>query len=127
MNRMRSNAMQVPIQIVFENISQSEALATRIRDRVRRIESAHPRLLRCQIAVSHPHRREQHGNLVNVTIVLYVPGDELIVKQHGGDDVYRTLQDAFDAARGQLVEHARRNYGQHSEVSAGRPDRAQAA
>lgn len=119
--------MQVPIQIVFENIPQSEALATRIRDRVRRIESAHPRLLRCQISVSHPQRRDQHGSPVNVTIVLHVPGDELIVKQHGGDDVFRTLQDAFDAARGKLVEHARRSFDQHAEVSAGRADRAQAA
>jgi hypothetical protein len=40
--KARSNSMQVPIQIVSENVSQSEALATRIRDRVPRVESAQP-------------------------------------------------------------------------------------
>lgn len=96
--------MQIPLQIVFENIHQSETLASRIRERLRRIETVHPHLLRCQVAVSHAHR---HNHPVNVTIVLHLPGDELIVSQQGAGDAGRVVQTAFDVARGQLVEHAR--------------------
>lgn len=115
--------MQVPLQIVFENIARSEILATRIRDRLRRIESLHPRLLRCQIAVSHARR---HAQPVEVMIVLHVPGDELIVTQQGSVDTDQVIQEAFDKARRQLVEHARQSHGARA-TPALQPEHAHAA
>lgn len=99
--------MHVPLQIVFENIPHSEAMANQIRQRVRRMESVHPRLTRCQVAVSQPNRRRNGEKPRSVTVILHMADDELVVTQAGTDDVHRLLQTAFELARRKLSERAR--------------------
>ena len=100
--------MQTPIQIVFHKVVHSEALEHLIREKARRLEVIFPRLMRCHVSIDQPHRHKQQGEPFNVRITLHVPGGELAVNRDQHEDVYVALNDAFDAVRRQLEEHAQR-------------------
>ena len=112
--------MQVPVQIVFDNVSHSEALESLILHKAHKLEAVHPRLMRCHVSVEQPHRHKQQGNLFNVRLALHLPGDEIVVNRDAHEDVYVTLRDAFGAATRQLEDHARRARGEVKQ-HAGRP------
>ncbi len=112
--------MQVPVQIVFDNVKHSEALEREILKNARKLEAAHPRLMRCHVSVEQPHRHQQRDNLFNVRLALHLPGDEIVVNRDAHEDVYVTLRDAFGAARRQLEDHARKARGDVKQ-HAGRP------
>lgn len=100
--------MHVPVQIVYHEVQHSEALEHDIREKARKLESFHPRLMRCHVSVEQPHRHKQQGKLFNVRVALHVPGGEIVVTRDEHEDVYVALRDAFDVARRQLEEHARK-------------------
>ena len=100
--------MQTPVQIVFHKVGHSEALEHLIREKARRLEVIFPRLMRCHVSIDQPHRHKQQGEPFNVRITLHVPGGELAVNRDQHEDVYVALNDAFDAVRRQLEEHAQR-------------------
>ena len=103
--------MPVPVQIVFHEIDHSEALESHIREKTRKLESFHPKLMSCHVSVEQPHRHKHQGKLFNVRISLHVPGGELVVNRDQHQDVYVALRDAFDAARRQLEDNARKLRG----------------
>ncbi len=103
--------MPVPLQIVFHEIDHSDALDSHIRDKTMKLESLHPNLMSCHVRVEQPHRHKRRGKLFNVRISLRVPGGELVVNRDKHQDVYVALRDAFDAARRQLEDNARRMRG----------------
>jgi len=113
--------MPVPLQIVFHETDHSDALETHIREKTAKLESFHPKLMSCHVSVEQPHRHKHQGKLFNVRISLHVPGGELVVNRDEHQDVYVALRDAFDAARRQLEDHARRMRGdiKHHEKRAG--------
>ena len=103
--------MTVPVQIVFHEIDHSEALENHIREKSIKLESFHPKLMSAHVSVEQPHRHKHQGKLFNVRILLHVPGGELVVNRDQHQDVYVALRDAFDAARRQLEDHARKMRG----------------
>lgn len=105
--------MQVPLQIDFENMDRSDAVAARVEERVEKLERFYPRITGCRVAVIAPHRHHRHGKLYTVHIDLDVPGSRILVnragpKNHAHEDVYVAVRDAFDAAQRQLEDHARK-------------------
>jgi ribosomal subunit interface protein len=100
--------MPVPVQIVFHEIHQSEAMESHIREKTEKLESFHPKLMSCHVSVEQPHRHKHQGKLFNVRISLRVPRGGLVVSREQHQDVYVALRDAFDAARRQLEDNARR-------------------
>ena len=100
--------MQTPVQIVFHKVAHSEALENLIREKTRKLEVIFPRLMRCHVSIDQPHRHKEQGEPFNVRITLHVPGGELVVNRDQHEDVYVALNDAFDAVRRQLEEHAQR-------------------
>ena len=108
--------MQVPLQITFRHMDSSEAVATRIRERVAELERFFDRIVSCRVVVECRHPRRQQGNLFRVHVELKVPGREIVVGRdpaahHAYEDVYIALRDAFDAARRLLEDHARERRG----------------
>ncbi len=100
--------METPLQIVFREVSHSAALEALIREKVGKLGHIFPRLVRCHLTVGQPHRHHAQGNQFHVRIALYVPGAELVVNREGNEDAYAALNEAFDVARRQLEEHARK-------------------
>lgn len=98
----------IPVQIVFHEVNHSDALENQIREKVRKLHSLHPDLLRCHVSVEQPHRHKHQGNLFSVRVALHVPGEEIVVNCDAHEDVYVALRDSFDAARRQIEGGARK-------------------
>jgi ribosomal subunit interface protein len=106
--------MNVPVEITFRNMSASEALEAKIRDKVKKLEQFCDRITSCKVIVESNHRQQHKGHLFHVGIELTLPGQDLVVSRDPADkpahaDAYVALRDAFDAARRQLDKHVRSN------------------
>ncbi len=100
--------MQSPLQITIRDISSSDALEAHIRDKVEKLESYFDRLVSCHVVVEMPHKHHQQGKEFNVRINIGVPGSDIVVNRDHHEDPYVALRDAFDAAKRQLEDYARR-------------------
>ena len=113
--------MQLPLQITIRDIDQSEALETHIRDKAKKLDEFFDRIMSCRVVVEVPHKHHHQGKHFNVRIDIGVPGSEIVVNRDHAEDVYVALRDAFDAARRQLEDYARKLHGN---VKAHKPKRA---
>jgi ribosomal subunit interface protein len=103
--------METPLQIKVHNIPASESFESVIREKVDKLSAVYDRITHCRVVIDAPHRRRQHGFLYNVRIHLTVPNGELVVKREPNEDIYVAIRDAFNAAKRQLQEFARRQRG----------------
>jgi ribosomal subunit interface protein len=123
--------MKLPIQITARNVDLSEPLREDLRKRAEKLDTFYDQIMRCRIVVEVPHQHQREGVQYNVRIDMTVPGAELVVKREPSEDLDVAVRDAFDAARRQLEEFARKRRGDvkhHEEtpvakVSALFPDR----
>lgn len=108
--------MDVPLELSFRNMDPSDAVETRVRERVDKLETFFGRINSCRVVVEAPHRSRRKGKIYHVRIEIGVPGRTLVVdrdpgKHHAHEDVYVAVRDAFDAARRQLEDHSRKVSG----------------
>ena len=108
--------MQQPLQITYRDFPRSDALDADIRDKAAKLEQFYDRIMACRVVVEAPHSHHHQGNLFHIRIDLTVPGSELVVKRapkehHAHEDPYVAVRDAFDAARRQLQDYARKQRG----------------
>jgi cold shock CspA family protein len=102
--------MDRPLEIGFHNLTPSPSVEAEIRRRVERLETRCPRLVGCRVSVEGLHRQHRTGNVVEVHIVLSLPGRDLAVshephrvkERYADPDLYTSVRDAFDAAERQL-------------------------
>lgn len=105
--------MQIPAEISFENLEQSDAVEARIRTELAKLEKFYDRLTSARVVVSRPQRRHTHGDIYDVRIRLAIPGaTDIIVNRKPGDvhshtDIYVAIRDAFNAAKRQLQDMSR--------------------
>jgi ribosomal subunit interface protein len=99
--------MQVPLQINFHDVPQSEALEARVREKAARLEAFYPRIMSCRVAIEAQHRHKHQGKHYAVRVDVRVPGREIVANRDHHEDVYVALREAFDAARRQLEEYAK--------------------
>ena len=109
--------MKLPVQIAFHNMPQHADIASAIRAHAEWLENYHDRIMSCRVVVDRPHSHHKEGNRCQVRIDLKVPGGELAVKrepsQHAdSQDLDFMIRDAFDEARRQLEDFARRRRGE---------------
>ena len=103
--------MQVPLQITYRDISRSDALDARIRDKAAKLEEFHTHVTSCRVVVEERHRHKHQGKQFCVSIDLRVPGREVVVNRDHDEDVYVAVRDAFNAAGRQLEDFAREQRG----------------
>ena len=138
--------MILPLQISFRNMKPSEAVETRVRKEVAKLETFCPRIMHCRVVIELPHQHRQKGDLYHVRIDLTVPGGEIVVKHEPSlaatlrrvdvekrsksaeahvahKDIYVVIRDAFKEARRQLQDYTRRaspKAKRHETMPAGR-------
>ncbi len=129
--------MQIPLQITIRDMEHSDALETHIRDKADKLNEFFDRIMSCRVVVEMPHKHHHQGKQFNVRIDIGVPGSEIVVNRDHAEDVYVALRDAFDAAKRQLEDYARKLQGhvkahapknrpkQSEDVDAGDADTAQ--
>lgn len=108
--------MKIPLEITFRGLPRSEAIEADAREKAGKLDQFCDSIMACRIMIESPHRHRQKGKLYRVRIDLTVPEQEIIVnrspsKRAAHEDIYVALRDAFDAARRQLEDYARRRRG----------------
>jgi ribosomal subunit interface protein len=104
--------MQIPIEITLRDIPHSDAVETRIREKIEKLNNFHERIMSCRVTVESPQQRKHQGKLYSVHIDMKVPGGgELVVNRVQDEDIYVAIRDAFNAAARQLEDHVRRQRG----------------
>jgi len=103
--------MQIPPQITIRDMEHSDALETHIRDKVNKLDEFFDRIMPCRVVVEMPYKHHHQGKHFNVRLDIGVPGSELVVNRDHAEDVYIALRDAFDAAKRQLEDYARKMRG----------------
>lgn len=108
--------MRLPLQVTFRGMEHSDALEAKIRERAEGLDRFFERIMGCRVVVELHHKHHQQGNLYHVRIDLTVPGDELVVSREPDEhlmheDAHVAVRDAFDAARRELEDYARRRRG----------------
>ena len=106
--------MQVPIQIIFEHIGQSDALEAAVRKEAQRLERFYDRITSARVVIARPQHRHHKGDTYCVRIHIAVPGgkhvditrDPAMTGRH--EDAHVTIRDAFDAAGRQLQDEVRK-------------------
>ena len=92
-------------EITLRGISQSDALESKIRTKVKKLAQIFPSLIGCRVVAEVPHHRHQQGNQFVVRLDITLPGREVIVNRDHHEDIYVALREAFRAARRQLNGH----------------------
>jgi len=103
--------MQIPLQITIRDMEHSDALETHIRDKANKLDDFFDRIMSCRVVVEMPHKHHHQGKHFNVRIDIGVPGSEIVVNRDHAEDVYVALRDAFDSAKRQLEDYARKIRG----------------
>ena len=123
--------MQTPVQIVFHGIDKSDAVEDRIRDRVSKMELFFDHIISCRVVVERHHHSHSNMNVkdqpFHVSIMLGVPGDELVVKRDPKspgrikkhEDVNLAVSNAFATMERRLKEYVRKRWRdtRHEHVS----------
>lgn len=103
--------MQIPLQITIRDVEHSEALEAHIRTKAQKLDEFFNHIMSCRVVVDMPHKHHQQGKQFNVRIDIGVAGSEIVVNRDHAEDVYVALRDAFDAAKRQVEEYARKLRG----------------
>jgi cold shock CspA family protein/ribosome-associated translation inhibitor RaiA len=109
--------MQVPLQVIFEHICQSDILEAAVRKEAQRLERFYDRITSARVVIARPQHRHHKGDTYCVRIHIAVPGgkhiditrDPAMTGRH--EDAHVTLRDAFDAAGRQLQDQVRKLEG----------------
>ncbi len=104
--------MQLPAQITFHGMPHSAALEDAIRGRTARLERRYPQLISCRVVLGHAARHKQQGKEFVVRLDIKLTGAEVAINRDHSEDAFVAVRDAFDAARRQLEDHARRRRGE---------------
>jgi ribosome-associated translation inhibitor RaiA len=93
--------------VVFHNAEPSDAVQARAEQLLDKLLRFQPNIIRGTLTIEGRHRHHHQGNLFHVSLLLHVPGREIVVSRdpelnHAHEDVYVALRDACDAARRQL-------------------------
>ncbi len=105
------------MQITFHNMPHDVDIESAIRANAEWLDNFYDRIMSCRVVVDRPHLHHQEGNLYQIRIDLKVPGRELAVKREPSEhtdykDLNIMIRDAFDEARRQLEDYARRQRGE---------------
>ena len=104
--------MQIPLQITFHDLAQSDAIEAEIRERAEKLERFHEHIIRCRVTVEPQGKHSHQGRRYDVHLDITVPAGEVIVaRDHADEDVYVAIRDAFDSATRQLEDLVRRRRG----------------
>lgn len=105
--------METPLKVTFRGMESSEAVSINIEERTEKLERVFDRITSCHVIVELPHRHKNKGKLFDIKIELAVPGDVIVVNRapsenHAREDIYVALRDAFNTARRQLEDYAKK-------------------
>jgi ribosomal subunit interface protein len=132
----KDRAMQVPLDISFQNMDVSEALRAEVERQAQRLEKFHDRITSCHVTVAAPGTRHRQGDLFEVAIRIAMPQHKDIIVNKTHSDVpehehlavaikdafalaQRQIEDAVRKMRGDVKPHEPEDHGRVSKFLAG--------
>jgi cold shock CspA family protein/ribosome-associated translation inhibitor RaiA len=126
--------MQLTPTITFRGVERTAALEAEVITRLRKLETYYTGIMGCRVLVEFVQRHHEAGNRYHVRIDLTVPGEEIVVAHEASlrattrdvdaEKITRlaepdperkhplvAIREAFDVARRQLQDYARRQRG----------------
>ena len=108
--------MTFPVQISFQGLDHSDALASHIETAAGKLAEVYDRIERCEIVVESPHRHSPRTPRFHVRVRLHVPGPDVIVDRDSDtdethDDPYMAVREALRVTRRRLESHVARLRG----------------
>lgn len=103
--------MKLPLQIAARGVelgSETEALIRKYADKLDRF---YDRIMGMRVTVEVPQRQMGEPIVYNIHLDITVPGGEVVVKRQEHPELHTAIQRAYEAARRQLQEYARRQRG----------------
>jgi ribosome-associated translation inhibitor RaiA len=101
--------MQTPLRITFRHMASSAALGQRLREHLAHLERLHALITGCDVVITAPTERRQHGAPFDVRINLTLPERQLHVHNGGANpahvDPYVAVRDSFDALERMMRRH----------------------
>ena len=112
--------MQSDLQITARDFTLNAAVEAEIREKAARLEHYYERgrISGCHVIVEGAVGHHRHGGPFKVRIDLRLPGGELSVDRQSADDLAVAIREAFDAARRELQDYARKQRGEVKTVEA---------
>lgn len=104
--------MQIPLSIATHHTDLPASATSLIRKKAHKLERFYERLTGCEVIVEGPGGHHMNGGPYGVNIHLSVPGSEIHVDRQSGEDLMEAIREAFEAARRQLKEYARKQRGE---------------
>lgn len=93
-------------QINLRNMRRSEALTERIRELSEKLELQHPRVANVRVTIESAGNHKHKGREYIVSVLVHLPGRDIVANRHRHEDVYVALHDAFDVVTRQLEPYA---------------------
>ncbi len=96
----------------------SPAVEAQIESKVKMLERFFDRTIGCDVVIEAPAHHSRKGTPFNVRLEIAVPGGPPVVVSHphhdrvDHDDAYVAIRDAFNAAKRQLQDRARKKRGE---------------
>jgi putative sigma-54 modulation protein len=129
--------MQTPAQISFHGLDTSEAVETRVREKIAKLEQFFDRITACRVVIERHHSSRNmlatKDQPFHVSIVVEVPGEELVVRRDpkGDDlkdhqDINIAVRDAFAVMQRQLKDYVTRRRADRQKAAKHNPDVVQA-
>ena len=108
--------MKKPLEITYRHMKPSEALDAAVSKYAAKLEKICDEIVSCTVIFEEPHKHHRKGNLFHFSVVVTVPGRQIVVRQsqddnHAHEDPYVSLRDAFEGVRRQLQDHMRKRRG----------------
>ncbi len=106
--------MQIPLQITFRDMEQSDAVEKAIREKAAKLEQF-SEIMSCRVVVEMINKHQHKGTMYHISADITVPGGEIVVSRdrgidHSHEDIYVAIRDCFDAARRQLQDRQRKSH-----------------
>lgn len=104
--------MQEPLKITLKNLDPSPFLEKEVEHHVELMERFFPRIVSCHVTIEKPHRHHSKGRVYRVTVLLHLPGHDIVVGGHGihrseHSDVMLAIRDAFREVKRRLEDTSR--------------------
>jgi cold shock CspA family protein/ribosome-associated translation inhibitor RaiA len=101
------------LQITFHGFGPTPAIERTLHRKLTWLRRYHPHIMSCRVTLEAPHRHQRKGRLYSVRVDVTVPGGDLAVTRspsldHAHEDLQVAIRDAFDSARRELMDDARR-------------------
>lgn len=99
-----------PIEVSFHGVQHSDAVDARIREKGEWLHRFFDRMTHLRVVVEHPHKHHNKGSEFAIKLDIGIPGKpSLIVTREASNgsnqaSVLTAINDAFDAARRQLLD-----------------------